>query len=208
MDQAVVIDCHRCALRVSAQVRGTVHLDETDVVVLAECPSCHVPLVGLSELYPTQDGNRGYEHAERAWPAPSSVELSSSIPESARRDIKDAQKCLSHSIFSAAVVLCGKALERLTREKIGASRTLADGLRELKSQGIIDERLFDWADALRKERNLGAHAGEEEVSKENAEDVLAFTIAIFEYVYTLSEKYQEFLARKAAKTAGAGDGGG
>lgn len=38
---------------------------------------------------------------------------------------------------------------------------------------------------------------EEEVTKENANDVLAFTVTIFEYVYTLTKKYTEFMARKA-----------
>jgi hypothetical protein len=67
----------------------------------------------------------------------------------------------------------------------------------LKTQGVIDERLSQWANALRKERNLGAHASDEEVTKENAQDVLSFTVAIFEYVFTLSEKYLEYMARKA-----------
>jgi hypothetical protein len=79
-------------------------------------------------------------------------------------------------------------------------KSLHEALKDLKAQGKIDSRLFDWANILRKERNLGAHAGDEEVTKENAEDVLAFTIAIFEYVFTLSEKYAEFVARKASHT--------
>lgn len=199
MDNNVVMDCHGCSTRVSAKIRGTVHDRDSDgAVVLAECPSCNGPLVGLTSAYVDEHDNWRYEHAERVWPAPSTVELSVSIPEQARRDIKDAQKCLSHGIYSAAVVLCGRALERLAKLK-APGKTLHDGLTELKTQGVIDSRLFDWANVLRKERNLGAHAGEEDVTRENAEDVLAFTIAIFEYVFTLSEKYAEFMARKAAK---------
>lgn len=30
------------------------------------------------------------------------------------------------------------------------------------------------------------------------QDVIDFTIAIFDYVYTLSEKYEKYVARKAA----------
>ena len=93
-------------------------------------------------------------------------------------------------------MLCGRALERLAKLK-APGRTLSNGLTEMKAQGVIDERLFQWATALRKERNLGAHATDEEVTKENAQDVLAFTVAIFEYVYTLAEKYEEFMARKS-----------
>lgn len=150
-------------------------------------------------LYQDDFGSWTYDRAERLWPAPSAIELSQSIPERIRQDIKDAQKCIAHGIWSAAVVLCGRAVERLATER-APGKTLAVGLAELKSQGVIDEKLFQWADALRRERNLGAHATEEEVTKENALDVLAFTIAIFEYVYTLSEKYAEFVARKSGKS--------
>ena len=198
MSNSVVIDCPNCSVRVNAQVRGAVHDNESDsAVVLAKCPSCDGPLVGLTQLFQTDHNNWEYEHAERVWPAPTAVEVSLTIPQSARRDIKDAQKCIAHGIYSAAVVLCGRALERLVKER-APSKTLAEGLAALKTQGIIDERLSLWASALRKERNIGAHASEEEVTKENAQDILDFTVAIFEYVYTLSEKYAEFVARKAA----------
>jgi len=198
MADNVIIDCPSCATRVSAHVQGAIHDNDSDAsVVLVRCPSCDAGLLGSAELFQDEHNNWHYGHATRLWPAPSAVELGATVPERARRDIKDAQKCLSHSIYSAAVVLCGRALERLTKER-APGKTLAEGLGSLKDQGVIDERLFKWASALRRERNLGAHATDEEVTKENAEDVLAFTIAIFEYVYTLSEKYTEFMARKAA----------
>lgn len=199
MRDTVVIDCPECALRVSALVKGFVkHTDTDHTVVLARCPSCEGPLVGFTQIYQDDRGDWAYDSAERLWPTPSTVELSPSIPERIRQDIKDAQKCIANGIWSAAVVLCGRAVERLATEK-APGKTLALGLAELKNQGVIDDKLFQWADALRRERNLGAHAAEEDVTKENATDVLAFTIAIFEYVYTLSEKYAEFVARKAAK---------
>ena len=197
MSNSIVIDCPNCSVRVNAPVRGAVHDTESDsAVVLAKCPSCNNPLLGLTQAIQTEN-NWEYEHAERVWPAPTAVEVSLTIPKNARRDIKDAQKCISHGIYSAAVVLCGKALEHLVKERV-PSKTLAEGLAALKTQGIIDERLSLWASALRKERNIGAHAYEEEVTKENAQDVLDFTVAIFEYVYTLSEKYAEYIARKSA----------
>lgn len=203
MQNSVVIDCSECRLRVNAQIRGAVHDGESGgAVVLASCPSCKSPLVGQTGLYQDEQGDWRYEQAERVWPAPASVEVSVAVPESARKDIKDAQKCIAHGIYSAAAVLCGRALERLVKEK-ATGKTLADGLADLKAKGIIDERLSLWATALRQERNIGAHAGDSDVSKENAQDVLDFTVAIFEYVYTLSEKYADFIARKAARKGGA-----
>jgi len=66
----------------------------------------------------------------------------------------------------------------------------------MKSQGMIDEKIWNWANALKKERNLGAHASGTDVSKEDAEDVLDFAMAICEYVYVLTTKYDDYMARK------------
>ena len=74
---------------------------------------------------------------------------------------------------------------------------IGKALPQLKPKGVIDERLFSWAEALRKERNIGAHASESDTTRENAQDVIDFTIAIFDYVYTLSEKYEKYAARKS-----------
>jgi hypothetical protein len=84
-------------------------------VVLVECPSCHAPLVGQTATFMDDSNTWKHEPAERVWPAPSTVELSLSIPELARRDIKDARKCLARGINSAAIVLCGRALERFAK---------------------------------------------------------------------------------------------
>lgn len=202
MTSTIVIDCPHCSVRANASVRGSVHYSESDSsVILAQCPSCEGALLGTAELFQNEQNDWQYDHAVRVWPAPASVEVSASIPLNARRDIKDAQKCIAHGIYSAAAVLCGKALERLAKEKAPA-KNLAASLDALKTNGVIDERLSLWATALRKERNIGAHASDEEISKENAQDVLDFTIAIFEYVYTLSEKYAEFMARKGIAKGG------
>jgi hypothetical protein len=196
MANSTVIDCPQCSVRVKAEIKHWVGNGEDEAYFLAECPSCGQPLLGKASVYLDERNNYEWSHGERVWPAPADTEVSSSIPKAARSDIKDAQKCVSHGIYSAAAVLCGKALERLIQGKSGAP-TIARGLADLKSKGVIDDRLFSWAEALRKERNIGAHASEQDTTRENAQDVIDFTIAIFDYVYTLSEKYDKYLARKA-----------
>ena len=197
MSNTTVVDCPQCSVRVKADVKAWVGNAQDEAYFLVECSSCKQPLFGKAFVFQNERNDYEWSNAERLWPAPAATEISSSIPEAARRDIKDAQKCLSHGIHSAAAVLCGRALERLIKEKAGANM-IAKGLAELKSKGIIDERLFSWAEALRKERNIGAHASDQDTTKENAQDVIDFTIAIFDYVYTLSEKYEKYVARKAA----------
>jgi HEPN domain-containing protein len=197
MPEEIVIDCPHCGVRIKAKATEGVYPDDESGVFLVKCSSCKQPLLGLALRIQDERGNWAWDNALRLWPAPAFfVDLSESIPEPARRDIKDAQNCFTHGIYSAAAVLCGRALERLIKEKVGANM-IGKGLIELRKQGVIDQRLFDWAEALRRERNIGAHASDEEITKENAQDVIDFTVAIFDYVYTLSEKYAKYVARKA-----------
>lgn len=207
MSYGIVIDCPDCGAVIKTEEKGQIirtnpyEPTEGDGYFLFECLSCHGILLGYTTW--------GIDHvlnevewktrAERLYPTPFGTELSPEIPASARRDITDAQKCFSHGIYSATAVLCGRALERLIKEKSGRDM-LAKGLLALKNKNIIDERLFNWAEALRKERNIGAHASDEDTTKENAQDVIDFTIAIFDYVYVLSEKYEKYVARKSAKS--------
>jgi hypothetical protein len=197
MLNSTVIDCPQCAVRVKTDIKAWVGNAQEEAYFVVECSSCKNPLFGRSFIYQDEYNNYEWSNAERLWPIPTATDISSSIPEAARRDIKDAQKCLSHGIHSASAVLCGRALERLIKEKAGQNM-IGKGLAELKAKGVIDERLFEWAEALRKERNIGAHASDQDTTKENAQDVIDFTIAIFDYVYTLSEKYEKYVARKSS----------
>jgi HEPN domain-containing protein len=201
MAHELIVDCPHCMVRVKANAKDWISKDGDETFFLFQCPSCRNPLFGSAYTYQDDWSNHCWTNVERIWPTPSITEVSLSIPEAARRDIKDAQKCLSHGIYSAAAVLCGRALERLIKEKTGESHMIGRGLKALLDKGAIDQRLFDWAEALRKERNIGAHASDEDTTKENAQDVVDFTIAIFDYVYTLSEKYTKYIARKAAVPA-------
>jgi len=196
MKQIIVIDCSECAVRVKSEATSWVGDGQEQAYFLVECPSCHQPLFGTSFAFQDDRGNWGWDTAERLWPAPVVADLGASVPAAARRDVNAAQKCFSHGIYPAAAVMCGRALEWLIREKTGKAQMLARGLADLKSQGIIDERLHAWADALRVERNIGAHASDTETTKEDARDIIDFTVAIFDYIFTLTEKYEKYLQRK------------
>ena len=91
--------------------------------------------------------------------------------------------------------MCGKAIEFIVSDKTD-KKNLFQGLKELKSKEIIDARLYDWSEALRKERNIGAHAIDTEIKHQDASDILDFAVAICEYVYVLTDKYNAYLERK------------
>ena len=97
------------------------------------------------------------------------------------------------------MVMTGRALEAMCRHFQTKSRTLAHGLKELLDREIIDKRLFQWSEELRVHRNLAAHATDEQLSHDDAEDLYNFATAICDYVFVLNEKFDLFMKRKEDK---------
>lgn len=93
--------------------------------------------------------------------------------------------------------MSGRTLEGVCNHYLPKSKNLADGIKGLKEKGIIDDRLFHWGEELRKHRNIGAHATDEKISKEDAKDLLDFVNAICEYVFVLTGRFNKFMERKA-----------
>jgi Domain of unknown function (DUF4145) len=73
---------------------------------------------------------------------------------------------------------------------------LGTGIRELRDLKIIDDRLNDWSQSLNAVRNLAAHPEDITVSRQDAEDLQVFVNAITEYVYDLTDRYNEFKERE------------
>jgi hypothetical protein len=196
--ETTVIQCNHCQARVQANVLAEREYAGSEdegphKYVFAECTHCKGSLVGLSE-YVDFGEDSGWTYPERKWPEPEDP-LPRNIPRAVRNSLREAQRCFASQAYMATAVMCGRAVEALCQEKTKA-RTLAEGLKKLRTSKVIDDKLFEWSEALRKERNIGAHAGEEEISVQDARDVLDFAIAISEYVYVLDETYKAYLARK------------
>ena len=199
-----VISCNRCDAKVQAKVLAERTYPPGDGYepyryVFVECTHCGSVLVGLSEWEMGQEGDEGWGNPLRQWPEPDST-LHAGIPRSVRKSLEEAKRCLTSKAYMACAVMCGRAVEALCKDKV-SSKTLAEGLKKLRSSKIIDEKLYEWSEALRHERNIGAHANEEVTSWQDARDVLDFAFAISEYVYVLDEKYKAYLARKPTKEA-------
>ena len=152
-------------------------------------------MVGHCEWEHDDEGGQVWGKLTRCWPHVDE-QLHHNIPQIVRRSLEEAKRCHSAKAFTACAVMVGRAIEGMCKEKVGVE-SLHAGLKALKEQGIIDEKLYRWGEALRAERNIGAHAGTESVSRQDASDVLDFAHAMAEYVYVLDEKYKEYLSRKS-----------
>ncbi len=195
----MIVECAECEAKVDGKVLGEHEnyideIGEHSKVILLSCPVCNSPILAGSDLIQVDYDEYNWTKPNRLWPDPIQ-HIDFNIPNIVRRALEDAKKCFQAKVYSATAVMCGKAIEAICVEKTG-EKTLHKGLKSLKDKEIIDSRLYDWGEALRKERNIGAHATEETITKANAQDVLDFAIAICEYIYVLTDKYNEYVERK------------
>lgn len=173
---------------------------------VGKCPKCDILLVGQSEQVDFEGVNADedrWSDAVRVFPNPPKTFSSHRIPKVALSSLDDADRSLQANAKFAACVMFGRALEAVCRDKLlsndqrkaGKKIMLAAGIKQLRDKKIIDARLFDWSQELHAFRNLAAHPDEGSISREDAEDLQAFAYAIIEYIYDLTERYEEFNSR-------------
>lgn len=162
---------------------------------LLRCRACGDPL--LVRQYDFDDGP-----ADRLWP-PLRHRLWGLQPP-VQIAVDEAVRCLGAGAYVATAMMCRRALEALCRQYYPDIRNLAWALTQLRSDGIIDAQLAEWASALRESGNLAAHESDADISEEDAEDLLDFTEAILGYVVVLREQFQLFRARRSSHDQGAG----
>jgi len=93
--------------------------------------------------------------------------------------------------------MCRKTLEGIADEHKITVHNLATALKEMKDKGIIENRLYEWADTLRISGNEAAHGVNSRISPQDAKDILEFTHALLEYVFTFQEKFEQFKKRQS-----------
>src|SRR5581483_9314537 len=148
-------------------------------VLIGNCPNCGSILVGRA----TQVDFEGYDAEVDRWtdvvrvfPKPSKVFSSYRIPRVVTDSLVEADRCLQANANIAACVMFGRALEALCNDVLDSAKrtdssltevsgeatsrrsymSLAEGLKKLRDQGVIDRQLFDWSQQLRAFRNVGA----------------------------------------------------
>jgi hypothetical protein len=199
----MIVECPYCEAKVDGKVIAEhVSFDDEEFVsykvVLLECPVCKKPILGSQELVQVGPDKDEWVTGNRLWPQPKN---SSSwlIPNIVRESLEEARKCYIAKAYDACAVMCGRALEGLCRFHKTKSKNIGGGIKELLERKIIDDRLFLWGEALKNQRNLGAHATEETISRDDARDLFDFANAICDYVFVLSDKYDKFIKRNEEK---------
>lgn len=171
----MIIECPHCESKVDGIEKGEVPDNDPDYPfpckrVLVQCPVCRAALLGITEKIQIGQDEWVWDSLHRLWP-PQDSNIDKVIPEIARVSLVEARLCFKARAYSACVVMCGRTIEGLCIHHKTKGKTLASGLKELREKDIIDSRLFEWGEALRKHRNIGAHATAVKISKEDAKDL-------------------------------------
>lgn len=128
--------------------------------------------------------------------------LSPKVPQALRREHEEARQCFSSKAYTATAVMVRRTLEGVCIDQGISSagsrpKPLFKMLEQMKDDGKIDGRLFEWAQELRVLGNQGAHFTGTSVSREDAADGLALAEALLDYLYVLSAQFDAFKARRA-----------
>ncbi len=82
---------------------------------------------------------------------------------------------------------------------------LTKGLKALLAEGKISAELWEWSDALRFLRNIGAHPSNDRISRDDAEDAFNLLQAILETLYHLRPKFEQMKVRRGMHNQENGD---
>src|ERR1035437_4159124 len=153
---AMLLDCKHCSAIVDAVVIAT--YDDHDQEepegrwTFCSCPRCNLPMLAVAV-----DMGDGFDadSPSRVFPAAERRQLGSAVPQNIREAFNEAVDCFKVKAYTASAIMCRKTLEGLCDAQGAKNGTLAKRLTKLQADGIIEARLFEWAEALRILGNEG-----------------------------------------------------
>ena len=191
----ILIQCDKCEATVNAEfIYAYQAFDDNEGIpyryYFCKCPSCKDPFVAISGSYWENE----WQPITRYLPSPDrSIR---EFPEALNSAFQEARSCFRAKAYTATAVMCRKTLEGICKEHGLIKTNLATSLQQMRENGVIDSYLYDWADALRISGNEAAHGVEVTFSKEDAQDILEFTRALLEYIFTFRKKFEDFQNRR------------
>ena len=193
----MVLECDYCHAVVNAELVASYEdvSDEEGAVgrySFLKCPKCSRPFLTLEV-----DFGPGWDSPLRLFP-PVDSGLDIQIPSTIRSSHEEARLCFKAEAYTATAIMCRKALEAIAHETGVQSHSLSGALDQMRDKGAIDSRLYQWADALRVAGNRAAHDVGTSTSSQDAKDILDFTTALLEYVFTFQRRFVGFMARRPA----------
>lgn len=170
------------------------------------CPKCTTYMIAAFQIvaYPPSHSRfaprqKPVIYESRLYPA--RTKAGKGIPANVARSFDEAISSLEAGNVLAAVIMCRTALQAMCLDQSATEQTLDKQLLELVESQKLNRSLYDWTAALRRDGNLIAHdlRAHTEFTREDAEDIVSFTNAIFEHVYVLNSAFEKYRSRHEAR---------
>ena len=199
-DDKIVLICAHCEQPSHQIIHGQTTepvQDPTDpwsgarTYTLIQCEECHLVSLLADEEFAFDPP---YSVREFAYPAARTLSLE--VPLDLRREFEEAQTCLKARAYTASVVMVRRTLEGICKDNGINRKNLAEMLRKLRDDGLVDATLAEWADSLRSLGNEGAHFTGKQVGQQDATDALAFAEALLDHIYVLRRRFDDFQKRR------------
>lgn len=196
----MIIECSECRQYVEAKETGSYwrHFDGRE-------PSCRYTMLACivcSSPILVRQTNIGNMAEGDKWDTPfimfpqSDVRVNPNAPKDIRAAFEEACTCYRSQAFTASAIMCRKTIEGVCTAHGVAERSLDASLKKMKERGLIDERLFEWSDALRIVGNEAAHGVGVSIAQPDAKDTLEFTNAILDYMFSYRDRFEQFQKRR------------
>jgi hypothetical protein len=196
----MLVECPNCEATVDGKILASYeNFDEeaglAGKYLFLRCPVCERALLTLQV-----DFGGGWDEPTRIYP-PREGRLNPNIPSSIRLAYEEARTCYKSKAYTATAIMCRKTLEGIADEQNITAKNLALALKEMRDKRIIENRLFDWADMLRISGNEAAHGVKTTINPQDAKDILEFTNALIEYIFTFQERFTQFQERRKIQSS-------
>lgn len=196
----MIVECRQCEAFVEAEeIAGYGYLRSdtrpSGRYVLLKCLKCESPiLISQNNIGNMADGDI-WDRAVRLYPL-EDIRVNPNAPKAIRLAYEEAIACFRTRAYTAAAIMCRKTLEGICKAHGVQGLPLVKGLEKMKNEKLIDDRLYQWADALRLAGNEAAHDVKVTVSGDDAKDMLEFTNAILDYLFSFRDKFEHFKQRR------------
>jgi hypothetical protein len=194
------IECPNCEAVVDGELLADITVNQEMLPTKHEfikCKICGNPLVLTTTSRLVFGSGIKWNEPYRAWPFPDPNQSSYIFyPELVTVSLKEADLCFRAKAYTACAVMCGRALEGVCKNHDPKIKSLDSGLKKLLADGVIDKKIYEWGEELRKNRNLGAHASTNSFAPEDAADLIDFTHTICEYVFVMNMRFEDFKERQ------------
>lgn len=196
----MIVECINCRAYVEAKECGGYEYlrrgnDPSGRFVLISCNKCGGPML-------VRQINIGNMAEGDIWDTPirlypnEGAGANPNAPREIQIAFEEARACYRARAHTAAAIMCRKTLEGICTAHSVNERNLVSALKRMKDQGLIDDRLFEWSDSLRVAGNEAAHGVGTVISEADARDILEFTNAILDYLFSYRDRFEQFKKRR------------